>query len=172
MPDSHSAILVQNFTSMKDLVDLLLHLNKSDNEYEKFLTFKRPGGITNSYLTKHMQERPFGAHGSPGSNWVEKTECFLCQRIHENMERIKMGLPLLRRQANVEHYGCPKPKRFKGIPPDDLIRVDDDWFAQEWIQSSYEAKALKTLWDKGVYNYTLRQIHDIISDIRRKDEKS
>ena len=152
---------------MKDLVKLMLYLNDNDDEYNKYLRYKQTG-VTNKYLLNLIESRTWGRRHQPYYSFVTATECFICEKIHENIEREKNGLKPLPHLAKVEHYGCPKPLKFSGILPNDLERVEDDWHATEWINTFWRAKAIKQLWAEGNYNVTEREISGRASQLRHQ----
>lgn len=113
MPNNHSVILVDDFKSPKELADFIKHLDENDEEYEKYLEYKRTG-ITNSFLLDHLQNREW----SVGSkDFFHGFECHVCKQLVMRMEAEKAhaedaSSPLLPpRMANNSHLGCPAPER-------------------------------------------------------------
>ena len=137
MPSKKSAIIVNDFTNIEEIVTLLKYLDSNDTAYNEYLEFKHRG-ITNKYLKTVLHERQWGT----GSDWqkpnfVEAFECMVCRRLHKNRKLKRKGRKPLQYQSSVEHYGCPRPKRFSDSPPGDLRRIDDDWWSTEWLESKF-----------------------------------
>ena len=145
LPDNHSAIIIDDFKSVKELADYLKYLNSNDDEYNKYLQWKQTG-ITNQYLLKLLAEREWSIKDTwmPGQyNYVDTFECFLCNRVHENEKReIKKKYI-----ATENHFGCPKPKDYdnKGI----LTKESRDWYG-DWKKSQWQAKTLRYFADRNV----------------------
>ncbi|GAB6028511.1 hypothetical protein CHUAL_002662 [Chamberlinius hualienensis] len=98
IPTPKSVILIDDFSSAKELAEHLLKLDSNDTLYEESLIFKLPEvGITNKYLVQHLHNRKWGI------NFVESFQCYLCDQLTEiqNHQVIKT--------ANSSHFGCPLP---------------------------------------------------------------
>ncbi|XP_057314827.1 alpha-(1,3)-fucosyltransferase 10-like isoform X1 [Hydractinia symbiolongicarpus] len=128
LPNSHSAIVVDDFKSPKELADFILHLDTHPKEYEKYLEYKR-SGITNSKLNKTLQERQWGVDTVYKMSFITGFECHVCDQIHRNKKRVAEGLKPIEHKANIEHYGCPAPKKYD-LPP---INGAEDWERETWL---------------------------------------
>ena len=156
---------------MRELVDYLKKLDADDKLYDEYLSFKKTG-VTNNNLKKLMVERVYGARstGYGHVSWVDSFECMVCERIHNNLEREVSNKPPLHYQANVEHYGCPKPKRFADDDGQgNLKRVDNDWWATEWLSAKYQATALKQLLHLNV-PFTKKMLNNLTMDLYESDK--
>ena len=158
---------MSDFQRIEDLVQLLLQLNSNDEKYEKYLEYKRTG-VTNSYLRECMRTRLWKVDAPfHESNFITATECLVCKRIHENLKREKEGLEPIKYQATVEHYGCPKPLKFKGeSSQNNLLREDNSQWAFPWQWAQDEAEVFSMFWAEGKYNFTKRDVVDKQSKLR------
>lgn len=141
MPNNHSIILVDDFQSPKDLADFIKKLDKNDKEYAKYLEFKEQG-VTNERLLSFMKNRPWGTSFEE-QNYVTGFECFVCDRIHENIKRKAAGLVENKHVASQEHYGCPRPAKhnFRHSSNDDSDGQRNLWW-QEYDHSARESQEL------------------------------
>ncbi len=129
-PDSHSAIEVLDFKNPKDLADYLHFLDKNDTEYEKYLAFKKPGGVTNKIVRNLISQREWGINNDRTRvSMIDSFECMICDRLYNNMELEQRGEPIKKRQASLDHYGCPYPYTFSpdGILLDEKYRDKPEW---------------------------------------------
>ena len=138
---------MSDFKTVSELVGYLRYLNENDEEYEKYLSFKTTGGVTNDYLRETLERRSFKVKSNMGPFFSDAYTCFLCERIHERMRREDEGKAVIRHQADVSHYGCPKPLRFSDSPQGNLSKVND--WSQVWEYSVAQAKALKQYLQEG-----------------------
>ncbi len=159
LPSNKSAVLVDNYSRIINIVTLLKQLHENEDEYDTYLDFKTKG-VNNNYLRSIMRARSWGAdndHTKP--NFVDAFECVVCRRIHENIQQKKQGKPGVKHFAKDSHYGCPKPRRFSDIPPGNLARVEDDWWSSEWLAAKFESIIFKEYLSKGT-NFTRKQIEE------------
>ena len=165
---------MDDYKNIKDLVKHLEFLNQNDEEYEKYLEFKKTG-IQNEYLKKLLKARDWNAENThvPGKyyHFVEGFECYICRRLHESMQREKQNKPPLKFQADVSHYGCPKPKKFSDYPEGNLERVDDPFIAEEYVHSIYEAKIMRKMIDQGK-QISFDQLYKVAEQLRRTENRS
>jgi galactoside 3-L-fucosyltransferase 11 len=120
-PNNRSIILVQDFDSPEELAKYLQFLNENDEEYDKFLGHKKPGGITNSFLKEHLQERKWHTHPSGSSerndfNIFVGFQCFVCEKMHRHYLDYKVDGDhysniTFSHRANSSHMGCPEPQK-------------------------------------------------------------
>lgn len=142
LPSNKSAIIVDDFDSVEDLAKYLKFLDENDEEYDKYFEWKKTG-ITNQHLLNILKEREWSINdynSNNAINFIDGFECFVCKRIHENIQREKKGEKKLKFQATVDHYGCPAPSKFDENGKRTL--KNDDW-DYEYLHSKYYAKALR-----------------------------
>ena len=110
-PDNHSIIVVDDFPSPEALSKYLLYLDQHNEEYEKYLEYKKVG-VTNTRLLKHMHERGWvvNEYGEEKFNHIEGFECFVCDKIIEKLTRQKHGIYIRPLIADHNHYDCEYPK--------------------------------------------------------------
>ena len=113
-PDKkYSIINADEFSNPKDLAAYLKHLDEHDDEYEKYLEFKRTG-VTNDMLLRRLREREWvvGHEGQPimGTNFVDGFQCFVCDEIHRRKRLIESGHRPPQIIANRHHFDCQEPK--------------------------------------------------------------
>ena len=137
-PDEHSAIEILNYKNAKELSDYLNFLNQNDTEYEKYLQFKKKGGVKNKELIQLVSERKWGINNDRvRGNFIDSFECMVCERIHENEERKLRGKEVILRQVNKNHYGCPMPYTFssEGVLLDETYREKPQWRENSFMTS-------------------------------------
>ena len=140
--------MVDDYTNVSDIAQLLHHLNENEEEYNKYLEFK-VSGVENKLLKSVLEERHWGVRDDyKKPNFVDAFECAVCRRIHHNVQLRKQGKLPKTYEAKVDHYGCPKPQRFSDKPPGSLKLVDDDERSAEWIAAKFEAQILKRALDR------------------------
>ena len=109
-PTNHSIIVADDFKSPKELAEYLHFLDQNDEEYEKFLEFKRTG-VTNPLLLRHARERGWIVdYIEEGINFIEGFECFVCDTIHRRMKTASKGQDPPAIIASRDHYNCPLPE--------------------------------------------------------------
>ena len=165
-PDNHSAIEILDFKNPKELAKYLLELNENDEEYDKYLNFKKQGGVINKILLDLMKNREWGIDSDRDKpNYLNVFECLVCERLHENMDRVNNHQPLKKYQANKDHYGCPIPYTFskEGILYDESNKKDRNWTSSSFTFSYYfDYAQLRTFYGKYLpyknFNFTAKQI--------------
>ncbi|XP_067671205.1 alpha-(1,3)-fucosyltransferase 11-like [Haliotis asinina] len=136
MPNNHSVIMVDDFSSPEELAAFIKAVDADDTEYEKYLSFKKTG-ITNQFLLKHMKERQWHVNENGGFDYFRGFECLVCKRIHERLnfekdQEDEPDIPLPSpRIAKYSHLGCPQPYPSIGHPGD--IPKNDIWHKSDWI---------------------------------------
>ncbi len=157
---------MDDFETVEQLVHTLLQLNQSNEKYNEYLEYKR-SGVTNDNLKRIMENREWGVNNWDRLDFISGFECHICHRLHENMK--KYGNQSYSHHASLNHYGCPRPKRFSDEPPGNLERRDDLWWAQEWDYSRYLALALQELINKG-QTFSEKDVHNRAYVLRYKQE--
>ena len=169
LPDNHSAIIIDDFKSPKELAKYLRYLNENDKEYEKYLEWKKTG-ITNENLKTMMASRIWSIvdtdhHGQ--TNYIDAFECFLCQRIQENRKNIRSGKKPVQYRANKEHVSCPEP--FSYDADFNKNSAASSWSA-DYKMKQYEAKAVRYFHDKN-YDINAGELHAKVSELYHKDNR-
>ena len=141
MPNNHSIIVVDDFPSPKDLAEYIKQIDADDTSYLKYLDFKQKGGVTNPRLLKHMKERKWNMVDGEAT-FVSGFECLVCDRIHENLRRDELGLPITKYVADQNHYGCPRPVQFTYPPVKHVDQFERDIWRNEFDENKMIAKAL------------------------------
>lgn len=144
MPNNHSIILVDDFQNPRDLADFIKKLDNNDEEYSKYLEFKEKG-VINKRLLSTMRKRPWG-HSFEEQNYVTGFECFVCDRIHENIKRKASQLTENQFVASQVHYGCPRPEKYNFLfSSNSAVSGERDIWWQEYDQSLEESRELNKL---------------------------
>lgn len=148
------------------MADFLSNLNNNDSEYEKYLKYKTKGGVKNKILLDLMSKRKWGIDNDRiRGSYIDHFECLVCERLHENLDRKKQGKPLIKNQANKNHYGCPQPYTFSedGILLDDKYENSFKWKPSSFL-TSFELAYInqKLFFDKylsnNIYNFTHKSL--------------
>lgn len=124
-PNNHSIILVDDFESPYDLAQYISFLDNNDEEYEKYLSHKYLGGVTNSFLLDQLNTRSWGSHNYNtkryNEHWklspLEGFECHVCKKLNEKVETERTTSKLngvssfdqSPKLADNSHMGCPQP---------------------------------------------------------------
>ncbi|XP_028816507.1 GDP-fucose protein O-fucosyltransferase 4 [Denticeps clupeoides] len=153
LPDSHSAVLVDDFPSPQKLAEFLLALDADDAAYERYLRFKSPGKITNARLLQGMQDREWGVNDMSKPNYLNGFECFVCDQENKRLaaERKHRRDPQLHpapppKMATNSHMGCPMPHPSYGEV--EHLPSNDGWlqmWPQDYWQSLDQVAALESL---------------------------
>ncbi|CAD7086239.1 unnamed protein product [Hermetia illucens] len=132
LPNDKSAILVKDFSSPKEVANLIKYLDNNDNEYNSYLRHKLMGrkGITNQYLIQKIDE------------WTERSEeglfndfeCFVCEEIHK--DRPEAGVC-----ADGSHYDCGE----EFVLPKMNARLENFYWRNIMESEKNVAKALNQL---------------------------
>jgi alpha-1,3-fucosyltransferase 10 len=113
LPTSKSIINIRDFPTAADLARFLTYLNENDTEYESYLIHKHKNGTKSKNLIDLMAAREWGINNDQTKgNLIDKFECLICERIHENIDLKRLERPQKQHQATIEHYGCPRPSTF------------------------------------------------------------
>lgn len=116
MPTNHSMILVDDFPSPEELAKYIRYVDMNDHEYEKYLSFKKPNGVTNQFLLEHLRTR-----GWPNEvDFFTGFECYVCDKITERVQNEKAHIKdpsvalLPPKFADYSHMNCPQPHSILG----------------------------------------------------------
>uniref|UniRef100_A0A3B1JV35 GDP-fucose protein O-fucosyltransferase n=1 Tax=Astyanax mexicanus TaxID=7994 RepID=A0A3B1JV35_ASTMX len=153
LPNDHSAVLIDSFSSPKELADFIRALDEDDEEYLHYLEFKTPSKITNLRLLEGLQSREWGVNDMSKPNYLNGFECFVCDRENERIaaqkahRRNPTKFPKPQpKTANSTHMGCPLPS--PGYGHADEIDTNDGWlqmWPQDYWQSLDQAEGLESL---------------------------
>lgn len=100
LPNKKSAILIQNFKSMKNVAEYIEDLNNDDGLYLEYLQHKVDKRITNQNLLKAFSNGYYGIDGYK-DEIIQSFECYIC----ENYNKIAIS----KAKGNV--FNCPEPSR-------------------------------------------------------------
>lgn len=130
MPNNHSAIVVDDFSSPQALAEFLKRLDENDDEYRKYLEFKNPKHVTNARLLNALESREWGVNDMSKPNYLNGFECYVCDQENTRLAAArahrkgpKTNKPPQSKMANNSHMGCPLPSPGYGhvqdLPADD-----------------------------------------------------
>ncbi|XP_074855880.1 GDP-fucose protein O-fucosyltransferase 4 [Carettochelys insculpta] len=142
MPNNLSIILVDDFGSPQELAEFLNFLDRNEEEYLKYLEYKKPGGITNQFLLENMERREWGVNDMTLPNYLNGFECFVCdkeniriagERVHKRSRgKVPAPEPHI---AELTHMGCPMPAPGFGNIED--LSEGDSW-KEMWLQDYWQ----------------------------------
>lgn len=112
LPSNQSAVVVDPDVPPEGLARLLKHLDENDEEYVKYMEWKQQKRVTNKALVSEMKHRPWGVQDLGQNNYIDAFECMVCNRVWENLKRLKQGKKSQRWQAQADHLSCPRPRLF------------------------------------------------------------
>ncbi|XP_012559412.1 alpha-(1,3)-fucosyltransferase 10 isoform X1 [Hydra vulgaris] len=147
LPDDHSAIIVDDFNSPKDLADYINFVDSNSTVYEQYLEYKTIG-LRNPILNKALSERQWGVKSFYRMSYVTGFECYVCDQIHSNLKLMQEGKLPIKHQATFEHYGCPKPEKYNYSD----IPGAFDWERNIWLWEYEKAKKNSVLLKEKVYS--------------------
>ncbi|XP_069466785.1 alpha-(1,3)-fucosyltransferase 11 [Ambystoma mexicanum] len=143
MPNNYSIILIDDFPSPQALADFIVSLDSDDNKYLRYLEYKKPGGVTNQFLLKTLEEREWGVNDMTVPNYLNGFECFVCdqenRRAEQEWKQGKFGgrVTLIEsRIGKYNHMGCPMP--MPGIGNVEDVPENDSW-KQMWLQDYWQS---------------------------------
>ncbi|CAH2321872.1 alpha-(1,3)-fucosyltransferase 11 [Pelobates cultripes] len=143
MPNNHSLIVIDDFASPKELADFILFLDQNDEEYLKFLDYKKPGGITNTFLIESMEQREWGVNDMTVPNYLNGFECFVCDKENARITAERMNKKTRGKSpppephiADNTHMACPMPVPGLGAAED--LPETDSW-KQMWLQDYWQS---------------------------------
>lgn len=147
LPSSESALVISDFNSTEHLAKHIQYVNHKDIEYDKLRQWK-DAGVSNQLLQDTVSARVWSPDDdktwTPGHvNFVEAFECFICKRVHENLKRVSQGKEPIYHEANVNHYGCPKPMKFDEFGKYGKTSQRTDYWSSQWQQQKQVAEAMR-----------------------------
>ena len=107
LPTNHSALVVEDFETVKQLADTVHRYDKDDKLYSKLLEHKYTGIITNKKLKRLLRLR--SKHDNKG---LYDFDCFLCEKAHEAIAHKSRGKPIPKSIATHSQYPCGEPGQF------------------------------------------------------------
>ncbi|XP_060583296.1 alpha-(1,3)-fucosyltransferase 10-like [Ruditapes philippinarum] len=174
LPTNKSAIMVDDFEDVEDLVKYIRLLDTNDKLYKQYISFKDES-IEKNKLKQILQSRDwspeFCSKSSKNSMGQIKTqynsiftgyECFICNKVHEY---IKTDSKIVF-QVNSSDYSCPSPRRFD---ESGRYSVHTDMWAAEWQYGKHEAKAMSLLYERGK-TMTQREFSKFVKDTMNNDD--
>lgn len=129
MPSNHSIILADDFKSPEKLAQFINYLDNNDEEYNKYLSFKKEGGITNQFLLDHMRDREWMVNVPGKVDYFKGFECHMCRKLYERQQvelehNLNPSVPLMPpKMANSSHMGCQQPYPLL-VDPEDIPKSD------------------------------------------------
>ncbi|TRY62044.1 hypothetical protein TCAL_04213 [Tigriopus californicus] len=161
LPTHKSAILIQDFRSMSDLVDYIRTISTHKQLYYSHLAHKTKS-VTNGKLV-HALQKPVG-------NLVEEFECLVCRRVHQRMSIANMGFKPEIFKANANHYGCLYPKTALEILNHETNDGSRRSFWQDkYFQSEIEARVLAQYMDRNS-NFSLSEYQEVVLRLLKDDK--
>ncbi|OCT98810.1 hypothetical protein XELAEV_18011045mg [Xenopus laevis] len=143
MPNDHSIIMIDDFASPRDLAEFIMTLDSDDEQYLKYLEYKKPGGTTNSFLLSSVENREWGVNDMTAPNYLNGFECFVCDEENSRIKAEKMYKKSQQGRAapdphiaDYSHMGCPMPT--PGFGSAEEIPESDSW-KQMWLQDFWQS---------------------------------
>ena len=138
LPNPESAIVASDFKSIAELSKEINRIDSDDQLYREKLKFKQ-GAISSFTLVNAMESRKYNSK----DDVVRAFECQVCDRVSKNfrMNRIGFKAPLPY-NADITHYGCPKPQSALGIMGE-TTQEKSSLFQQEFSRSLLESLVLE-----------------------------
>nr|CAH04181.1 alpha3-fucosyltransferase [Tetraodon nigroviridis] len=153
MPNNHSAIVVDDFSSPQALAEFLKRLDENDDEYREYLEFKNPKRVTNARLLDALESREWGVNDMTKPNYLNGFECYVCDQENARLAAARAhrkgpntSKPPQAKVAKNSHMGCPLPSPGYGHVQD--LPADDGWlqtWPQDYWQSLDQAEGLESL---------------------------
>lgn len=151
LPSRHSAIVVDDFESPKQLAEYIKSVDENDDEYNRFLQYKSDG-ITNSFLSERLQKRQWGVDTSMKMSFVVGFECHVCDQIHQNKKLVAAGSAPVGHRATFEHYGCPVPTKYDLPSPEGTHYWERDLWQFEYDGAASKVNELKKILKSNSYD--------------------
>jgi len=167
---------VNDFDNVKDLSSLIKHIDRHDEEYVQYLTYKEHKGVTNQFLLDTLDSREWSVYESGNKkkyySHYQGFECFVCKKVHENLNLWRQGQKPLTNVASVKHYGCPKPGHFDNQGRYQIQNVHDLRSAYDsvWSRAKLVGQGFRHFYDRGL-NSTEREINRFVEMHERRTTK-
>ncbi|XP_065351355.1 alpha-(1,3)-fucosyltransferase 10 [Cloeon dipterum] len=144
LPFKNSTIDVRDYKSPKELAEFILMLDSDEERYNQFLEHKRqsPERFSSELLLHMLAERKWSVGEKLWNNFetkslVEVFECYVCQRVHENLKEGESVVKL-------NHYECPPP-----VSALTKTTLNNSFWFEQWHQGQFEAQLVKELVETG-----------------------
>ncbi|XP_047130813.1 alpha-(1,3)-fucosyltransferase 11 isoform X2 [Hydra vulgaris] len=114
MPSEKAVIMVQDFSSPKELAEYLKQLDANDEKYNEYLKHRYTGKFSNPKLHESLKLQKWSL---PEEQMFTGFSCHVCDSLNKRNEFLKKHLenpknPILPPQiAKFEHMGCPKQSK-------------------------------------------------------------
>jgi len=146
IPNPGSIISVQNYSSVEEVAGLVNSINGDDQLYMTYLRHKTEQVVENLHLKQLLQHREWGVSTEQQiqlGNSVRQFQCFVCNRINENMKYQKIGFAPVKYRADAAHYGCPMATH------PITKQVDMEYVhTRDWYRTKFAVEILRDLLDK------------------------
>ncbi|KAB7501876.1 Alpha-(1,4)-fucosyltransferase [Armadillidium nasatum] len=138
IPNNESIVHVRDFSTPQQLANYVLNILSDDTLYEKYLSHKLYGKVSNTILIEFMEQRTWGINEDQEhqGTFVDAFECFICDQISKFHNVAKSGSFV----ANKSHYGCPIPKVVLNSSS-----ANNEFWEEQWHKASGEAHVLNQL---------------------------
>lgn len=114
-----------------------------------------------------METREWGINNDQDrGSYIDKLECLVCERLHENMELKSRNEPVKVHRANWSHYGCPLEKTFSSKGR--LIDKNFEGGRSEWRENSFQFSYdlafnmqrvfFEELLPQGIFNFSAEEL--------------
>nr|DBA15337.1 TPA: hypothetical protein GDO54_004564 [Pyxicephalus adspersus] len=120
--------------------EFMAFTSRNDEEYLRYLEYKKPGGTNNKILVESLENREWGVNDMTAPNYLNGFECFVCDQENarlkaEKRHRKGKGPVPVKHIATYSHMGCPLP--VPGLGSAEAIPEDDSW-KQMWLQDYWQ----------------------------------
>ncbi|KAJ8023125.1 Alpha-(1,3)-fucosyltransferase 11 [Holothuria leucospilota] len=170
-PNNSSVIMVNSFESPKELAEFIKALDENDEEYEKYLAFKKEG-IQNPLLEETMNTRNWAINDFHQHSFITAFECYVCDNIYErwNLEKKQKDDPSVLlpppSMGQYKHMGCPEP--FVPVGKLEDVNLGDDihtWIQDYWSMHD-QALALQRMIREGYGDVS--KLFDILHEMYKE----
>lgn len=152
LPTHKSAILVDDFRGMSDLVDHIRTIASNKQLYYSHLAHKTKS-VTNVKLVNALKNKL--------GDFVDEFECLVCRRVHQRKSISALGFKPETFKANVNHYGCPYPKTALEILNGKTSDVGRNFWQDRFAQSEVEAQVLAQYMEKNA-NFSIQEFEKVL----------
>ncbi len=170
VPSNQSIILADHFSSPKELAKYLTHLDEHDEEYDKYLSYKK--GVTNERLLDHMKKREYEIDyiSRKKPDMIDGFQCYVCDRMHERRTKIQRGEAIEPIVADKTHYYTYLPEPALALTQFSNKRDYPSYnHLLNWKYlfkcGEYEAKAMNAAISQGANKEEIRKIKEGVCDV-------